>query len=179
MAEAAAGGGGGPEGGTVVPGGGAAAPGGGAGFELPLLLFAGFRSIIDALHRDLAEQGHPETRPAYGFALQAVGREGAGISEIGRRLGVSKQAAGKTVEKLEALGYVERAADPADGRRTVIRLTSHGTDLLARSAEGFDRLRAQWARALGDERLTALEADLRTMAPANAFRLDAAGWFTG
>ncbi|MEV7842870.1 MarR family winged helix-turn-helix transcriptional regulator [Streptomyces cyaneofuscatus] len=173
MAEAAGGGGG-------VPGGGAEASGGGqAGFELPLLLFAGFRSIIDALHRDLAEHGHPETRPAYGFALQAVGREGAGISEIGRRLGVSKQAAGKTVEKLEALGYVERGADPADGRRTVIRLTPHGVDLLARSAEGFDRLRAEWARALGEERLATLEADLRTMAPAYAFRLDAAGWFTG
>ncbi|MFD4238278.1 MarR family winged helix-turn-helix transcriptional regulator [Streptomyces sp. NPDC058542] len=151
----------------------------GNGFELPLLLFAGFRSIIDALHRDLAEHGHPEARPAYGFALQAVGRDGAGISEIGRRLGVSKQAAGKTVEKLETLGYVERAPDPADGRRTLIRLTPHGVDLLARSAEGFDRLRAEWARTLGEERLAALERDLRAMAPSSAFRLDAAGWFTG
>ncbi|WP_411078704.1 MarR family winged helix-turn-helix transcriptional regulator [Streptomyces sp. cmx-18-6] len=164
---------------SEVAGRGAGEPGGGAGFELPLLLLAGFRSIIDALHRDLAEHGHPEARPAYGFALQAVGREGAGISEIGRRLGVSKQAAGKTVEKLEALGYVERAPDPVDARRTLIRLTAHGVDLLARSAEGFDRLRAEWARVLGEERLTHLEADLRTMAPANVFRLDAAGWFTG
>ncbi|MDP9948866.1 MULTISPECIES: MarR family winged helix-turn-helix transcriptional regulator [Streptomyces] len=149
------------------------------GFELPLLLFAGFRSIIDALHRDLAEHGHPETRPVYGFALQAVGRDGAAIGEIGRRLGVSKQAAGKTVEKLEGLGYVERAPDPADGRRTLIRLTPHGVDLLTRSAEGFDRLRAEWSRALGADRLAALEEDLRTMDPGGAFRLDAAGWFTG
>ncbi|MFI1187227.1 MarR family winged helix-turn-helix transcriptional regulator [Streptomyces californicus] len=147
------------------------------GFELPLLLFAGFRSIIDTLHRDLAEHGHPGTRPAYGFALQAVGRDGAAVGEIGRRLGVSKQAAGKTVEKLEGLGYVERAPDPADGRRTLIHLTPHGVDLLTRSAEGFDRLRAEWARALGADRLAALEEDLRTMAPGGAFRLDAAGWF--
>lgn len=88
-------------------------PGDGAGFELPLLLFAGFRSIIDELHRELAEHGHRDVRPAYGFALQAVGRDGATASEIGRRLGVSKQAAGKTVEKLEGLGYVERVDDPA------------------------------------------------------------------
>ncbi|SCF77538.1 MarR family protein, partial [Streptomyces sp. Ncost-T6T-2b] len=38
-----------------------------------------------------------------------MGPDGAAISEIGRRLGVSKQAAGKTVDKLETLGYVERA----------------------------------------------------------------------
>ncbi|THA60271.1 MarR family transcriptional regulator [Streptomyces sp. A0958] len=151
----------------------------GAGFELPLLLFAGFRTVIDGLHRDLAEQGHPDMRPAYGYALQAVGVEGATASEIGRRLGVSKQAAGKTVEKLEGLGYVERADDPNDGRRKLVRLTARGTDVLVRSAEGFDRLRAEWVRVLGAERVRALEDDLRTMAPGGAFRLDVASWFNG
>ena len=151
----------------------------GRGFELPLLLFAGFRSVIDALHRELAEQGHPDLRPAYGYALQAVGVDGATASEIGRRLGVTKQAAGKTVDRLEVLGYVERADDPADGRRKLVRLTARGVDVLGRSAEGFDRLRAEWVRVLGAERVRALEDDLRTMAPDGAFRLDVAAWFNG
>lgn len=151
----------------------------GAGFELPLLLFAGFRSIIDELHRELAEQGHPEMRPAYGYALQAVGLHGATASEIGRRLGVSKQAAGKTVDRLESLGYVERVDDPQDGRRKLVRLVPRGIDVLARSAEGFDRLRAGWVRALGAERVRALESDLRAMVPADAFGLDVANWFNG
>ncbi|MEU9621425.1 MarR family winged helix-turn-helix transcriptional regulator [Streptomyces sp. NPDC048155] len=150
-----------------------------AGFELPLLLFAGFRSIVDELHRELAGRGHPDIRPAYGFALQAVGRDGATASEIGRRLGVSKQAAGKTVEKLEGLGYVERVDDPQDGRRKLVRLTVRGVDVLVKSAEGFDRVRAEWARVLGADRVRAMEEDLRAMVPASAFRLDAAGWFTG
>ncbi|WP_330238510.1 MarR family winged helix-turn-helix transcriptional regulator [Streptomyces sp. NBC_00525] len=155
-------------------------PGGeGRGFELPLLLFAGFRSVIDALHRELAEEGHPDMRPAYGYALQAVGLRGATASEIGRRLGVSKQAAGKTVDRLEGLGYVERADDPDDGRRKLVRLTARGTDVLARSAAGFDRLRAEWVLALGADRVRALEDDLRTMAPDGAFRLDVASWFNG
>ncbi|MFB6945536.1 MULTISPECIES: MarR family winged helix-turn-helix transcriptional regulator [unclassified Streptomyces] len=149
----------------------------GAGFELPLLMFAGFRSIIDELHRELAERGHPDVRPAHGFALQAVGRDGATASEIGRRLGVSKQAAGKTVEKLEGLGYVERVDDPRDGRRKLVRLTARGVDVLVGSAEGFDRLRAEWVRVLGEDRVRALEDDLRTMVPAGAFRLDVPGWF--
>ncbi|MFD5189152.1 MarR family winged helix-turn-helix transcriptional regulator [Streptomyces sp. NPDC058357] len=156
---------------------GGASRGDGAGFELPLLLFAGFRSLIDELHRDLAGQGHPDVRPAYGYALQAVGRDGATASEIGRRLGVSKQAAGKTVEKLEGLGYVERVDDPRDGRRKLVRLTARGVDVLVRSAEGFDRLRARWAEVLGADRVRAMEDDLRAMVPADALRLDAPGWF--
>lgn len=149
----------------------------GPSFELPLLLFAGFRSIIDRLHAELAEQGHPDVRPVYGFAMQAIGHDGATASEIGRRLGVTKQAAGKTVDKLEHLGYVVRADDPADARRKVVRLTARGVDSLGRSAAIFEEVREDWVAALGADRVRALEADLRVMAPADGFRLDVAGWF--
>jgi DNA-binding MarR family transcriptional regulator len=148
-----------------------------AGFELPVLLFVGFRSLIDQLHAELGRQGHPDVRPIYGFALQAIGLRGATASELGRRLGVSKQAAGKTVDRMERLGYVERVDDVADGRRKLVRLTTFGIDSLARSAQIFEALRASWAVALGPERLRQLEADLRKMAPSEGFRLDVAGWF--
>jgi DNA-binding MarR family transcriptional regulator len=147
------------------------------GYELPFLLFGGFRTLIDRLHAELARHGHPDVRPTYGFAMQAIGIQGATASEIGRRLGVSKQAAGKTVERLEALGYAERANDPADARRKIVRLTTHGIDALTRSAEIFDRLKADWVATLGAERVRALEADLRAVVGPAAFRLDAAGWF--
>jgi DNA-binding MarR family transcriptional regulator len=148
------------------------------GYELPFLLFGGFRTLIDRLHAELARRGHPDVRPAYGFAMQAVGVQGATASEIGRRLGVSKQAAGKTVERLEALGYAERADDPGDARRKIVRLTAHGIDALTKSAEIFDDLRNDWARAVGAERIGALEADLRKVVGPAAYRLDAAGWFS-
>ncbi|ALC22490.1 winged helix-turn-helix transcriptional regulator [Streptomyces pristinaespiralis] len=150
-----------------------------SGYELPLLLFAGFRSLIDKLHAELAEQGHPDVRPAYGFAMQAIGAQGATASDLGRRLGVSKQAAGKTIDRLLSLGYAERADDPADARRKLIRLTPHGFDALARSAEIFDGLRAEWARAIGPDRLRDLESALRTLTPPGSIRLDAAGWLGG
>lgn len=149
------------------------------GFELPLLLFAGFRSLIDQLHAELAERGHPELRPAYGFAMQAVGRDGATASELGRRLGVSKQAAGKTVDRLVALGYVERGVDAGDARRKLVRLTPRGTDALTLSGAVFAELRGEWADQLGGEELREMEAGLATMAGEGAFRLDAAGWFGG
>ena len=148
-----------------------------AGYELPLLLFGGFRAIIDELHAVLARLGHPGLRPAHGFAMQAIGFGGATASDIGRRLGISKQAAGKTVERLAALGYAERAADGADRRRKLVRLTPRGIEALAMSAMIFDDIRSRWAGTLGPERLSGLEAGLRTMVPGDTFRLDVPGWF--
>jgi DNA-binding MarR family transcriptional regulator len=148
-----------------------------SGYELPLLLFAGFRSVIDELHAELARRGHPDMRPAHGFALQAIGFSGATATETGRRLGISKQAAGKTVERLEELGYVHRAGDDADRRRKLVRLTRRGIEALTLSAMIFNDIRAKWEGELGPARLTDLEDSLRTMAPGETFRLDVPGWF--
>jgi DNA-binding MarR family transcriptional regulator len=149
------------------------------GYELPLLLFAGFRSIIDELHVELARRGHQDMRPAHGFAMQAIGFSGATATatEVGRRLGISKQAAGKTVERLEALGYVQRAGDGLDRRRKLVRLTPRGIEALTLSAEIFTDIRARWAQTLGPERVDDLEASLRSMTPGETFRLDVPGWF--
>ncbi|MEV0152893.1 MarR family transcriptional regulator [Micromonospora sp. NPDC050686] len=149
------------------------------GFALPLLLLAGFRTLIDDLHAELARQGHPELRPLHGFVLQAVGTAGTTASDLGQRLGVSKQAAGKTVDRLVALGYLERADDPRDARRKLVRTTPRGLDGLRRSAVVFDELRDRWCATLGAQRVAELEDDLRRVTAADVFRLDVPGWFGG
>jgi DNA-binding MarR family transcriptional regulator len=149
------------------------------GFELPLRLFMGFRVLIDELHAELARQGHPDLRPMHGFVLQAIGTRGTTAAELGRHLGVSKQAAGKTLDALEHLGYVERGTDPNDARRKIVRLTQRGVDSLVRSARIFEDLRSGWADTLGEDRLRALESDLRRVTPTDFFRLDVPGWFGG
>ncbi len=145
------------------------------GYLLPFRLLQGFRVLIDALHAELARQGHPDMRPVHGFALQALGAEGATAVELGIRLGVTKQAAAKHVETLERLGYVRRGADPSDARRKPIRLTARGYDALDRSARIFDTLRADWAARLGADRLRALEDDLAAVA-GSALGTDLPGW---
>jgi DNA-binding MarR family transcriptional regulator len=151
----------------------------GAGYELPLLLLAGFRAVIDEAHEELAARGHPELRPAHGFAMQAIGTFGATAADVGRRLGVSKQAAGKTIDRLGELGYVERDGESADRRRKLVRLTPRGAEALSLSAGAFGHVRARWAGLLGADRVAALEADLRAVAPGQAFRLDIPGWLGG
>ncbi|RSN66814.1 MULTISPECIES: MarR family winged helix-turn-helix transcriptional regulator [Actinomadura] len=149
------------------------------GFELPLRMFLAFRASIDEVHADLAAHGHPDLRPTHGFVFQAIMRGGSSAAELGRRLGVSKQAAGKMIESLERIGYVERVPDPGDARRKTVRLTPRAADALRRSEEAFERVRADWARRLGPERVRALEDDLRALTPADPWRLDVPGWFGG
>jgi len=113
----------------------------------------------------------------HGFVFQAIGPRGTTAVELGRRLGISKQAAGKIIGSLERLGYLERGTDPGDARRKVVRLTGQATDALQRSENIFDQLRARWAATMGEERLRTIESGLREVTPADVWRLDVPGWF--
>jgi DNA-binding MarR family transcriptional regulator len=147
------------------------------GYQLPLLLIGAFRSLVDELHAELAVHGHPDARPLHGFALQAIG-SGTSISELGRRLGVSKQAAAKTASNLERLGYASRASDGLDGRASRIERTARGEELLDLSARIFARIRSRIADQLGARRVTALEDDLEAIAGARGAApfADVPGW---
>ncbi len=89
----------------------------------------------------LARSALPASARLRAAAIRSTGTDAA---ELGRRLGVSKQAAGKAVDRLVALGYGERTRDPADSRRRLLRLTERSHDCLARSADGFQRARWRW-----------------------------------
>ncbi|GAB2848732.1 MarR family winged helix-turn-helix transcriptional regulator [Actinocorallia aurea] len=148
------------------------------GFELPIRLLLAFRAIIDELHTRIADRGHPDMRPMHGFVFQAVGPGGCSTAELGRRLGVTKQAAAKTVDSLERLGYLTRVPDPADARARTVHLTPLGADALRTSAEIFDALRTEWSEKLGPTRLSDFESTLRTMTDTEPFRLDFPTWFS-
>jgi DNA-binding MarR family transcriptional regulator len=133
------------------------------GWQIAVELLRASRALIDATHARLAERGHPDLRPAHGYAFQAIGADGLTASELGQALGITKQAAGQMVDELLRLGYVRREPDPGDARRKRVMLTAHGIDALARSAEVFDEVCAQWATRLPpsltlDDLLAALRA---------------------
>lgn len=140
------------------------------GYELPLLLLDGFREAVDEAHRILADQGFPETRPRDGFAMQAIG-DGSTAGEIATTLGVSKQAAAKTIARLVDLDYVAVGHDPEDGRRRLVAPTPRGRAMLQASATAFGTVRDAWARRIGAGRLDAMLDDLASLA-ASPIRLD-------
>ncbi|KRF11285.1 hypothetical protein ASG90_16095 [Nocardioides sp. Soil797] len=129
-----------------------------------LLLAAGFRDSIESLHIELAERGHPNARPLHGFALQAIGPDGCTIAQLGQRLGVTKQAAGKTATTLESAGYVVRSSVANDRRAVLLRRTPQADDLLTASEAGFDKVIARWRKQVGAKRFDAMVETLGELA---------------
>ena len=149
-----------------------------SGTEFALRLLAAFRDLADDVHAELARRGHPHARPVHGFTLQAVGPRGSSAVEVAARLGVTKQAAGKTIDRLESEGYVRRSADPADARRKLVTVTARGHDLLQQSAELFDRALARRTERIGHDRMAELERGLRDLT-SSAPPLDIGAWLGG
>ena len=147
------------------------------GWRVVLLVAGAFRDAVDAVHRELAEQGYVEARPLHGFALQAIGPDGCTINELGQRLGVSKQAAAKTTASLERMGYVVRAAVPQDLRAVLLSRTPRAEEFLAASAIGFEHIMDRWRHQLGAARFDAMVEALAEVAGDRTVG-DLPGWLT-
>ncbi|MER7394867.1 MarR family transcriptional regulator [Streptomyces sp. NPDC000151] len=104
----------------------------------------------------LADLGHPDLRPAHGIAMQMISGGGS-ITDLGRRLGVSKQAASKTVAGLEKLGYVQRKASARDQRQVEVTLTARGVEALTLSGDILNQLRDEWAAEVGEDDMTLVQ----------------------
>ena len=131
------------------------------GWELAVGLLSAAGCLFGELHARLAERGHPDLRPAHGYAFQAIEGGAATASELGERLGITKQSAGEMVRDLITLGYLRAGHDPDDGRRRPVLLTDRGRDALAQSATIFEELRGEWASRAGAARI---EDAARTLA---------------
>lgn len=146
------------------------------GSDLVLLLLAGFRSLTDAAQTELSASGYADVRPVNGFALRAIASGADTASELGRHLTISKQAAAKIIEGLQASGYVESETDPSDARRKRLYVTKHGFDMLRESEAVFDTLRAQWATKIGAANLMDMESNLAALTGTEPLRFDTPGW---
>lgn len=87
-------------------------------------------------------------------------------------LGISKQAVQQVIDELNALGAVERQADPADARARLVTLTAKGRKALAESNAAKREIEARFRSTLGTRRFDRLMEDLerltRELGPADA-----------
>ncbi|HVA07973.1 MAG TPA: MarR family winged helix-turn-helix transcriptional regulator [Acidimicrobiales bacterium] len=83
-----------------------------------------------AIRAELAAAGLSDVpQPGY-WALTALAGGARDATELVGAMGVTKQAVSKLVENLVANGFVSRELDPADRRRSALRLTSKGVAAL-------------------------------------------------
>jgi DNA-binding MarR family transcriptional regulator len=77
--------------------------------------------------------------------------EGARLTDLAQRAGLTKQAMGALVSDCEAWGMVTRDPDPADARARQIRFTAAGLAWLNAYSEATTQAQAEMRTAVGDE----------------------------
>jgi DNA-binding MarR family transcriptional regulator len=73
---------------------------------------------------------------------------------------VTKQTAKVLVDQLEAMGYVERRADPTDGRARLVTFGPRGRKALRIARRVQAEIEAEWEAHLGARRAAQLRAAL-------------------
>src|SRR5262249_20932670 len=102
------------------------------------------------LQATMQAAGHDEMRPPYGFVVRALAAGGLRLTELAERLGVTKQAALKVVDEMEADGLVTRTPAPGDRRAKIIRLTPRAEQIRAHALAASERMEAELRADLGD-----------------------------
>jgi DNA-binding MarR family transcriptional regulator len=87
---------------------------------------------------------------------------GTGVTELGRRIGLSQPATVRMVDSLARRGLAERAAGP-DGRSVALHLTPEGRNRADSILAERERALARLLEPVGEEMLPGLEAALSAM----------------
>jgi DNA-binding MarR family transcriptional regulator len=94
--------------------------------EADLGVLSGRFAVQDELFTRLHDSGFHDIVPRHGVVPAYLREDGIRATDLARLSGQLKQVVGVIVGDLEALGYVERRPDPADGRAKLIVPTRRG-----------------------------------------------------
>ncbi|MEU1090200.1 MarR family winged helix-turn-helix transcriptional regulator [Streptomyces sp. NPDC005576] len=130
--------------------------------NLPQLLGDARRWFEEGLLTALEAGGAEPVSPTQVQLFAALDDQGTTVSELARRMGVTRQTAHQAVHGLVAAGLLEQNPDPASARQRLIRRTGSGerahrqAELILQQLE--DQLADRIGRAQADALRSALEA---------------------
>ena len=117
------------------------------------------------LAEGFAAEGFAEVRPSYGSVLIPLFEEDElRMGEIAGRARLSKQTMTTLVRLCERDGLVERRPDPADGRATIVSLTSRAERVRSAAERVLGELEHQVEALLGPRRRAILRNALADLA---------------
>ena len=116
---------------------------------LGVLLFIPYRHMEQRVLDAVVAAGHVITL-TQARLFQRVDPGGSRLTTLAAAAQTTKQAAKFLVDQLEAGGYVERVADPADGRARLVRITPRGYEVIAVATVVQREIEQEWARHLGE-----------------------------
>lgn len=134
--------------------------------RLPLGQLLG--NLLRLFRAELAERGEGSAgvsgiRPAHLQVFGTIKADGTRLTELASAAGLSLSAMAELVDGLEHLGYLERRADPSDGRAKLVCLTGRGWDAIREGRRLIASIERDWARALGEDSFEALGRELQRL----------------
>jgi DNA-binding MarR family transcriptional regulator len=130
------------------------------------MLRSAWTELIEEAYEKLVAAGFADLRPVHRSILRDILVSNLRPSELGARLGLSKQAANDFVREFEAKGYITLEPDPDDGRAKRIVATDRGLQLQDVAQEASRAVGRRWAELVGEERYAVFEEVLREIVAA-------------
>lgn len=97
----------------------------------------------------MAQSGHPKARISHVSLTRNLGLEGARVTELAQRAGMTKQAMGELVSQCAALRLVVSSTDPADRRARLVRFTPTGLRWLQAFRKAVDQAEREMREEIG------------------------------
>jgi DNA-binding MarR family transcriptional regulator len=128
------------------------------------LLGLGFDAFTAELNDRIHATEFSDLRAGHGCVFGNIDPEsGSRLTELAERALMTKQSVGEVVTDLVQRGYVERVADPSDGRAKIIRLTQRGREAYVLGRQLINEIERDWGERYGEERVSALREALEAV----------------
>jgi DNA-binding MarR family transcriptional regulator len=121
------------------------------GTDLAILVVGANRLVADRLNAAVEQAGIEDMRAPFGFVIRALAEAPLELTALADRLGVTKQAAIKVVDEMEARGFLTREPHPTDRRAKHLTLTARGQAVREAALAESHRMEAELRAALSDE----------------------------
>ncbi len=126
------------------------------GFLIGALLLFPAGELRRRVREGYHEAGFTDLGPAHDQVFGLLSPDGDRVVDLARRAQTSKQAMAYLVAHLEKHGYLERVADPRDGRAKIVRRTEKGWQVNRLARQLVQQVQDDWTEALGEARMAQL-----------------------
>jgi DNA-binding MarR family transcriptional regulator len=123
--------------------------------DFAILVVGATRLVVDRLDAAVRAAGIEGMRAPFGFVIRALAEEPLELTALADRLGVTKQAAIKVVDEMEARGLLTREPHPTDRRAKRLTLTERGLAVRAAALAESHRMERELRAAAGDNAVDA------------------------
>ncbi|HEY5117349.1 MAG TPA: MarR family winged helix-turn-helix transcriptional regulator [Nakamurella sp.] len=120
--------------------------------------------MLRQVHEVFAAEDWKGLRQSHFRVISSVPPEGITITELGDRVGMTKQGCGQFVTQLVQSGHLRVQHSPADRRTRIVHRTATGSRTIAAVTARNLRLEQDWAERVGPERYRVFREVLEELA---------------